>query len=431
MNKICLVLVTLLVGQFVQAQNNDFGQNSNSISRRIQTPNRINSVISIAAAKQRNIRDTVTIRGVVSMGTMGGNTRYMFDGTGGIGLFTPTSLVPAFNYNVGDSIEVRGLLDSYKCLYQIGTIYNHSLIQANVPFRINEYTIANIDAAYAEENIGKIVRINDLTTLNNIPDGTPATTFTSAGSGTNFRLNNLIGKDIRILPGTDINGFAVPTPAYSVTGVIGRFINVTPNNDRVGCTAGQGYQLIPRSRADIQAGTLAFRLRFLNPQDGETIRIDSGANYSFNIQISNPPVPVSRVTYYLDGDSVAVSTTAPFNFPINFGQSTIAPVQVIAIAYAGTQSASDTINFSIVLSSNERLAKEIKMYPNPAKSAVKISSATLAISNISIFNTAGKLLLNNSGTGIEDLNLEGLASGYYLVKVLTDKGLVNLKLIKE
>jgi hypothetical protein len=86
--------------------------------------------------------------------------------------------------------------------------------------------------------------------------------------------------------------------------------------------------------------------------------------------------------------------------------------------------------------------------------AIQITSATSGSANIPVlgdFTFPGNInipIVGNFGvpavpqvfdktytldvsTGIEDLNLEGLASGYYLVKVLTDKGLVNLRLIKE
>ncbi len=383
--------------------------------------------ITIAAAKARNIGDTVTVRGVVSMGVMGGNTRYMYDATAGIGLFTPAAA--NFNYSVGDSIEVRGLVGSFECLLQIGTVLNHTLIVPNVPIRILQYDAAGMAFAYTEANVGRIVRITGLTSVTTV-QGDAITSFAVSGSGTNFRLNGTEGRDIRILSATDINGLTLPAAPFNVRGVVGRFINVTPNNDRAGCTDGVGYQLIPRSSADI-TGNTAFTIAFTNPTNNQILSVDSGATINFTVAITNAPGAIDSVVYSVDGEAPVAVRTAPYSFPISFGANTVAPVEAVATAYSGAATATTRVNFSVVLSANARLASELKMFPNPAKDKFVVKSGSLAIENVTVLSVTGKQLVSVNGAEANEVNVAQLPSGYYFVKVTTNKGVATLKLVKE
>jgi hypothetical protein len=383
--------------------------------------------ITIAAAKARNLGDTVTIRGVVSMGIMGGNTRYMYDLTAGIGLFTPAAA--NFNYNVGDSVEVRGLVGSFECLLQIGTVLSHSLIAPNVPIRMIQYDAAGMAFAYNEANVGRIVRITGLTSVTTT-QGDPITSFAVSGSGTNFRLNGTEFRDLRIISATDINGLTLPAAPFNVTGVMGRFQNVTPNNDRAGCTEGVGYQLIPRSSADI-TGNTAFTIAFTNPTSGQILSVDSGATINFTVAITNAPGVIDSVTYSIDGEAPVAISTAPFSLPISFGANTIAPVEATATVYSGAATATTTTTFSVVLSANARLAQELKMFPNPANNKFVVKSGSLAIESISVVSVTGKQLITIAGSDNNEVNVSAFPTGYYFVKVATNKGVATLKLVKN
>jgi len=78
----------------------------------------------------------------------------------------------------------------------------------------------------------------------------------------------------------------------------------------------------------------------------------------------------------------------------------------------------------------EYLAKGIVFYPNPVKNIIQISSNDLQIIGIEVYNTLGKKVLSKKGA-ISQLNLSGLATGLYLVKIQTENGELVKKVIKE
>ena len=73
-------------------------------------------------------------------------------------------------------------------------------------------------------------------------------------------------------------------------------------------------------------------------------------------------------------------------------------------------------------------ANSVQLYPNPAHNTLNISS-TLAQTNISISNLFGQTLLTHSMTnGVEELDIESLSPGLYLVRI---NDVVVRKLVKE
>ena len=65
--------------------------------------------------------------------------------------------------------------------------------------------------------------------------------------------------------------------------------------------------------------------------------------------------------------------------------------------------------------------KNISIYPNPSKGTFAISSQDMNIDNVEIFNIQGQLVYKKSVKG-EKINIEGLKSGFYPVKVTLENG---------
>ena len=84
-----------------------------------------------------------------------------------------------------------------------------------------------------------------------------------------------------------------------------------------------------------------------------------------------------------------------------------------------------------MLSANARLASELKMFPNPAKDKFVVKSGSLAIENVTVLSVTGKQLVSVNGAEANEVNVAQLPSGYYFVKVTTNKGVATLKLVKE
>ena len=86
---------------------------------------------------------------------------------------------------------------------------------------------------------------------------------------------------------------------------------------------------------------------------------------------------------------------------------------------------------AIVLSIDENLVTNDKIatYPNPVQSTFSISSKN-NIEEIAIFDFLGKEILNLKNVS-QNINIEFLPKGFYIVKVKTDETTKTLKIIKE
>jgi hypothetical protein len=88
-----------------------------------------------------------------------------------------------------------------------------------------------------------------------------------------------------------------------------------------------------------------------------------------------------------------------------------------------------------VVNSNEPLgiSNDFTMYPNPAKSEVKINVETLVgISNITVTDLYGKVVKSQTlSMGTNTINISKLSAGMYFVSVITSEGKTTKKLMVE
>ncbi|PJB13935.1 MAG: hypothetical protein CO118_11135, partial [Flavobacteriales bacterium CG_4_9_14_3_um_filter_32_8] len=62
----------------------------------------------------------------------------------------------------------------------------------------------------------------------------------------------------------------------------------------------------------------------------------------------------------------------------------------------------------------------ISLYPNPAKNYFQLSS-TKNVDNVELFNLNGQKVLSKNSS-LERINIEGLSSGVYFVKINSENG---------
>ncbi len=75
------------------------------------------------------------------------------------------------------------------------------------------------------------------------------------------------------------------------------------------------------------------------------------------------------------------------------------------------------------------LDRMIQLYPNPASSSLQVkTSKTIFFEKANVYSTLGKRIIE---TKQNQINLETLSAGIYLVEVVTDKGSVTKKIVKE
>lgn len=77
------------------------------------------------------------------------------------------------------------------------------------------------------------------------------------------------------------------------------------------------------------------------------------------------------------------------------------------------------------------LSESLKVYPNPTREQVYLTTTqNIEIEKVTVYNLQGKSLLNFD-KDLETLNVEDLSTGIYLMKIETNRGVINKRLIKK
>jgi hypothetical protein len=94
----------------------------------------------------------------------------------------------------------------------------------------------------------------------------------------------------------------------------------------------------------------------------------------------------------------------------------------------------DNFTVSQTLANNEVLESKFSTYPNPAKDVINVSNTTDAlISAIEITDINGRVVKNQQFSNVAEIQVtvSDLAQGMYTMKIVSDKGIVTKKVIKE
>lgn len=92
------------------------------------------------------------------------------------------------------------------------------------------------------------------------------------------------------------------------------------------------------------------------------------------------------------------------------------------------------INLEQILANENPLNTFLKLYPNPIESELKIDLTGYSTKNykVTIFTTEGKFINSYNFTEtISTINLEAYKSGVYLLKLVTEKGVITKRIVKK
>ncbi|WP_167852062.1 phospholipase D-like domain-containing protein [Hymenobacter elongatus] len=197
------------------------------------------TIETIAAARAKGVGATVAVRGTISNGPELGAIRYLQDKEAGLAAYATTAIFG--NLVVGDSIEIRGTLKNFNGILEIDPVSSLTVLAKSRPLSVAEVSVATAGSLYTEAYEGRLVRINDNTSITGA-NGAPVSVFTG---NTNYQLN---GQSTLIMrPSTSSTGAAgivgkpVPTGPFDLIGIMSQFSS----------TGAGGYQLLPRLYADI------------------------------------------------------------------------------------------------------------------------------------------------------------------------------------
>lgn len=362
----------------------------------------------------------------------------IIDNTGGVGVFAGTNPF-GYNYQEGDSIIVRGTLEQFRGLAQMGRIDTIILLASNRTLKTPTQVLA-----LGENTESDLVRINGVRLLN------PGIWNVSSASGFNFSaVIEATNDTIQIRVATDLNslnGTTQPTGSFDIIGLGGQFDASSPLTS--------GYQLFPRGVDDIiippdpQDTLSAFNLLF--PVDGFSATINGDGAQTVNITwgSSIPAQGINAPFYeFLLTTSVGTFATPLATIPSNnTGADTALTVtyQALADLMSGaglpvggtfngiwtvratangfTRYANDTFAINLtrgVINSIQKVSSfQGKVYPNPSNGIFKIESNE-EINSIQVLDITGRVVKQfafSNNKNIE-LNISDLNKGTYIILV--------------
>lgn len=94
----------------------------------------------------------------------------------------------------------------------------------------------------------------------------------------------------------------------------------------------------------------------------------------------------------------------------------------------GNQTWGTPYTFTVGLNENSTLANKVTLYPNPARSFVQLQT-DLNVIEVKLFSANGQTLSETANK--KQINVEGLNSGLYILRIITNEGAVNKQLVIE
>lgn len=237
-----------LDGGWELGTNHELAVPSESTVLEVEIPNIYQGVKTISEARSLGVNRVVRCAGIVTAPNYGvGYAEYIVqDETAGIVLYYGGS---DFAITQGNRIEITGRISDYngkmEIIPEISSMYDISeaivlLDENGVLPEPQTITIADL-LADAESYESELVLINAVSIVSG--------TWPAEGSNSNLIINESGGAELtlRIDQETDIDGTTQPAGEFDLIGVIGQFDNTAPYDE--------GYQILPRSTADIITGS--------------------------------------------------------------------------------------------------------------------------------------------------------------------------------
>lgn len=178
-------------------------------------------------------------------------------------------------------------------------------------------------------------------------------------------------------------------------------------------------------------------------------------NYSFGLGASAtaPALLLPNTWYklgfsynYTTGEVIWRSGDGVINSFVAGAAASTDITEIDVLASAGTGNTVSSVaafdNLSVVASSSDTLlavnsnvvaTNHFSVYPNPVKNNVTVSNTNASISSIEMTDINGRVVKNESFINVNNavINVSDLAQGIYMMKIVSDKGIVTKKIVKE
>lgn len=233
------------------------------------------------------------------------------------------------------------------------------------------------------------------------------------------------------------------------------FSAVSSNTDAVSVTVSENTLTV----TEVGYGTSDITV---TADDGNNGTVDDVFRVSVNAAGNNPPTILNHisdqikeegfVTFTINLDNVFTDVDDDdLTFIAVSSNTDVVSVSVsentLTVTEAGTGNAYITVNandgkggtiddeFAVIVNVSTSIADidelNIKIYPNPTSGFIHFESENTEIENIQIYDLTGKLIITKTGFENKEIDLSGISSGVYLVKINTNKKSFTTKIIKE
>jgi len=163
------------------------------------------------------------------------------------------------------------------------------------------------------------------------------------------------------------------------------------------------------------------------PQNFTAVATGLSVKLSWAASTDNDKVVSYKI--YLDGTLIKTSTSLSFTVTVPSADK-IYTFSIRATDPSGNASDAAIAVIDFTTSLNERAISEFSVFPNPATSTVVVS-ASFPFASVKVMNTCGQTLLREDKINVShyELNLSGMPSGIYFIKVSNLDGSETVKKI--
>lgn len=392
--------------------------------------------------------NNVACQGSSQTYTATGASTYVFNVSGGtITSSTSNTVTVTWGYYNG-SISVQGTSAAGCSANAIMPVTINALPTATVigasQVCANAVNVYNVSAQSGHTYVWTVTggTINGSATGNAI-----SVTWGSAGTGTVkvTATNASACSDSRTM---NITINAQPTPSITGTATVCQNTNQTYS---ISAIAGAAYNWIVKGGNVISgAGTNTVNVNWNTVGAGSIIVAQSNGacmgntNITVNVNAA-PAIPmVFRAGNVLSTNAIATSYQWNNGATPISGATSATYTALTAGNYSLTvkNAAGCSTTSSVVIANvgikNSAALNNVMVYPNPAHDMVTVSAQLKKLQDVTIrmYDINGKLVfttfINNADVNFaRTISLEGLASGVYVVQILTDEGLVQQRVVKE
>jgi hypothetical protein len=378
------------------------------------------------------------IRGVVygvnmgPVGTPNGTSFTVIDNTGGIQVFKGSGGNKGYTVTEGDSVQVYGRVAQVNGMAQLTQLDTILLLGSGRPLRS-----AKVVSILNESTESNLVKYNSVKLSNS--SKWPSTAMAPNTSVTLKVLTANDSFDIVIDSETDIDGKTAPSGFFNVAGLGAQNDATSPYTS--------GYQLYPRRMSDFtnlvvptfgfstptsigkenRDSTEGFILQCANLTTNQQINIvikggtaarnddyQSLPNRLFILTQANPSINVkSKIN---DDAKIELNETIVWVIRDNAWGTLIGPDSIHTVTILDDETPNSILEST--------LEARTKVYPNPAKQNVTLSSEEALINEVVVYDVNGREVkrFTIEASNKTVLDLEGISNGMYTLSIHTDKG---------